>query len=141
MVQFVADCLVCYFNMNYNAYTNHTIPQQPNIPWQQWPSAPNVNLPQPPFMPPHVVGNLKNCWDSSMSAAPSASPMPCESFPYNPQNYRYKWRQYENNDDYTSYSKKPRLDEKFIDFCDVCDRGFKTEEKKQQHYSEHTTVS
>nr|CAB3264499.1 Nuclear fragile X mental retardation-interacting protein 1 [Phallusia mammillata] len=32
---------------------------------------------------------------------------------------------------------KKQKSENFIDFCDVCDRGFKTQEKKQEHFSQH----
>ena len=131
--------------MNYNTFLNLSYPQQQaNNSWQQWPkSGPNCDLPQPPFMPPNVVGTLQNTWTPSPPALispPHPVPLSCESFPYDPQNYRYKWRQYDEIQSIDDYSKKPRM-ENFIDYCDVCDRGFKTEEKKRQHYSEHTTVT
>ena len=82
------------------------------------------------------------------SMVPKPSPAQCESFPYIPQSFR--WRQdqsvvskYSDYDgyDYTPYNKRTKFkEENFIDYCDVCDRGFKTEEKKRQHYSEHTKV-
>ena len=150
-------------------------------PWPQ--NSPASFLPQPPFMPPNVVGNMQNAWaPPPPPVVPQSSPHESESFPYNPNKQMFSWRQYNNNmhntasnpspydcesfpynsnnrfpwkqhqkrsqpslnyedNEYFPYNKKSRIkDEHFIDYCDVCDRGFKTEEKKRQHYSEHTKV-
>ena len=155
------------------------------LPMPPWPQAPTVSyLPQPPFMPPSVVGKLNSGWfpppppvmpkpsysecesfpynpnsqsfawrqfNNSNNRMGSSQPAPydCESFPYNSNSQSFRWRQKENynhtssnyDENYIPRNKKNKIKEEyFIDFCDVCDRGFKTEEKKRQHYSEHRKV-
>ena len=108
------------------------------------------NLPLPPFMPPSVKGSMGNCW-SFLPAPP-----PPETFPHTPTYhapsrnnctqfesfpYTSTYQKQKNANRHFYFQKNLTKEEKFIDFCDVCDRGFKTEEKRQQHYSEHTRVS
>lgn len=42
-----------------------------------------------------------------------------------------------NNYNNNQHQGKRMKEEHFIAFCDVCDRGFKTQEKKEEHYREH----
>lgn len=61
-----------------------------------------------------------------------------------PNNYSnrsrgYRKRPYGNNTTANRGGKRFKT-ENFIDFCDVCDRGFKTQEKKEEHFSQHTKV-
>jgi len=37
-------------------------------------------------------------------------------------------------------NKRAKKDPVFLDYCDVCDRGFKTAEKKREHYEQHVKV-
>lgn len=67
---------------------------------------------------------------------------PLGPFQYRPQGNGYStWQppnltnQYQNNA--SSRPKRQRKEPTFIDYCDVCDRGFKNNAKKVEHYQQH----
>ncbi|XP_078490352.1 zinc finger protein [Ciona intestinalis] len=103
----------------------------------------------PPFMncPPSNGGNAYSyqCWNNqqfdhqgqqnyfqaNMMSTFSPSPAPQQNQP---------WKQKQNFGNSNNFNRKRKIkDPVFVDFCDVCDRGFKNEEKKLEHYSQHVT--
>lgn len=63
-------------------------------------------------------------------------------FQYRPRGNGYgpcPWQtqQTANHNNTSSRPKKPRKEPTFIDYCDVCDRGFKNNAKKIEHYQQH----
>ncbi|CAK8694860.1 FMR1-interacting protein NUFIP1-like [Clavelina lepadiformis] len=105
------------------------------------PPGPYVNY--PPFMPSHVQSEV-----ATPNTFQNNFPMNFNQFQpcfrnhrpqFSPGNQHFRQKRYQSNNNFQK-SKKPK-EEQFIDYCDVCDRGFKTMEKKEEHYKEHTKCS
>nr|XP_039255643.1 nuclear fragile X mental retardation-interacting protein 1-like [Styela clava] len=57
---------------------------------------------------------------------------------FNPGPIHHVRHQFPNNHKNNKKTKsRGQKEQVFIDFCDVCDRGFKTEAKKNEHFSQH----
>nr|NP_001071912.1 zinc finger protein [Ciona intestinalis]BAE93299.1 zinc finger protein [Ciona intestinalis] len=71
----------------------------------------------------------QNYFQANMMSTFSQSPAPQQNQP---------WKQKQNFGNSNNFNRKRKIkDPVFVDFCDVCDRGFKNEEKKLEHYSQH----
>uniref|UniRef100_H2Z0W6 C2H2-type domain-containing protein n=1 Tax=Ciona savignyi TaxID=51511 RepID=H2Z0W6_CIOSA len=71
-------------------------------------------------------------YQANMGAPITPNPIP---------NHPQVWNERKRNNGRNNYykNKRTKKEPEFVDFCDVCDRGFKTEEKKLEHYSQHVT--
>lgn len=94
-------------------------------PWNGAPSQAFPRLPNPPPLWPVQAANY----------------YPSQSYPRFPVAYgnpnRFHKNPYPNNTSHAN-KRKAKCQPSFIDYCDVCDRGFTNQEKKDQHYREHT---
>lgn len=128
-------------NTNFSNNANSSGQFPTGFPGRGWvPPAPinymqHQNFPPGPPPPPNYSNNYSNY--------PNQQPMWNYTSPRR-GTYHENRPQYQNNLNTSSKGNhfkqnNQKKEDNFIDFCEVCDRGFKTIEKKNEHYQEHTT--